>query len=109
MLLVLAIACLAGAVFLVGDVATQPARQRRASVARAASYGRVVLRAGDARSFRERAIVPLAGRVAKAVLRLSPRTTVEEVSRKLLTAGMSTPATTFLAVKGVAAVAGLVF
>jgi tight adherence protein C len=109
MLLVLAFGCLAGAGFLAGELATQPARQRRASVARAASYGRIVLRRGDIRSFRERALLPLAARLAQAVLRLSPKTTVEAVSLKLISAGMSTSPTAFLAVKGGAALGGLVF
>ena len=64
MLLVLAIGCLAGAGFLVAELVTQPARQRRAVVPRASTMAGFVLRRGDARSFRERAVLPLAGRVA---------------------------------------------
>jgi tight adherence protein C len=109
MLLVLALVCLAAAAFLVGEVATQPARQRRDAVGRAASYGRIVLRRGDTRSFRERALLPFAGRVAGAVLRLSPKTTVESVSFKLISAGLGIAPTAFLAIKGVAAVVGIVF
>jgi tight adherence protein C len=109
MLLLLALGCLAGAGFLVGEVATQPARQRRAAVSRAASYGRIVLRRGDTRSFRERAVLPLAARLSQAVLRLSPKTTVEAVSLKLLRAGMGVSAQTFLACKAVGAAVGFVF
>jgi tight adherence protein C len=109
MFLVLALACLAGAGYLVGEVATQPARQRRAAVSRAASYGRIVLRRGDTRSFHERAILPLAARIAQAVLRLSPKTTVEAVSLKLIAAGMSVSPQTFLAYKGAGAAGGLLF
>jgi tight adherence protein C len=109
MLLVLAIGCLAGAGFLVAELVTQPARQRRANVSRAATYGRIVLRRGDSRSFRQRAVLPLAGRVAHTVLRLSPKTTVEAVTLKLVSAGMSVSATAFLAIKGCSAVGGFVF
>jgi len=109
MLLVLAIGCLAAAGFLVAELVTQPARQRRAAVSRASTYGRIVLRRGDSRSFRQRAVLPLAGRVAHTVLRLSPKTTVEAVTLKLVSAGMSVSATTFLAIKGCSAAGGVVF
>jgi tight adherence protein C len=109
MLLLFALACLAGAVFLVGEVTTAPARQRREAVERASSYGRVVLRRGDHRSFGERAVQPLAHKIARGVLKLSPKTTVEAVSLKLIAAGLSVSATAFLAVKGIAAAFGLVF
>src|SRR2546423_663213 len=109
MLLVLALVFLAGAAFLVGEVATQPARQRREAVGRAASYGRIVLRRGDTRSFHERAILPFAARLADGVLRLSPKTTVESVSLKLISAGLGISPTAFLAVKGGAAAVGVVF
>jgi tight adherence protein C len=109
MLLVLALGCLAGAGYLVAELVTQPARQRRANVSRASTYGRLVLRRGDSRSFRQRAVLPLAGRVAHAVLRLSPKTTVEAVTLKLVSAGMSVSATTFLAIKGCSAAGGFVF
>ena len=109
MLLVLALGCLAGAAYLVAEILTQPARQRRAGVSRASSYGRIVLRRGDNRSFRDRAVLPLAARMARAVLRLSPKTTVEAVTFKLVSAGLSVSATTFLAIKGCSAVAGFVF
>jgi tight adherence protein C len=109
MLLLLALACLGAAAFLLGELATQPARQRRDAVSRAASYGRVVVRRGNARPFRERALVPLAGKIADTVLRLSPKTTVEAVSFKLLSAGLSLSPTTFLAFKGVGAAGGVLF
>jgi tight adherence protein C len=107
MLLVLALGCLAGAGFLLAEFVTQPARLRRSSVARASTYGKTVLRRGDTRSFRDRAVLPFAARVAQAVLRLSPKTTVEAVTLKLLSAGMSVSATAFLAIKGSSAAGGL--
>ncbi len=106
-LLVLAFACAAGAVFLVGEVATAPARQRRASIVRAASYSRALVRRGDGRSFGERVLVPLSGRLASTVLRLSPRTTTDAVALKLISAGLSTSPNAFLAGKGAGAGLGL--
>src|SRR3954452_10364026 len=107
MLLVLALGCLAGAGFLLAEFATQPARLRKSSVARASTYGKTVLRRGDTRSFRDRAVLPFAVRVAQAVLRLSPKTTVEAVTLKLLSAGLSISATALLAIKGSSAAGGL--
>jgi tight adherence protein C len=106
MLLVLAVGCLAGAGFLIAEFATQPARLRRSSVARASTYGKTVLRRGDTRSFRDRAVLPFAARIAHAVLRLSPKTTVEAVTLKLISAGMTISATAFLAIKGSSAAGG---
>jgi len=109
LLLVLALACLGGAVFLIGQLATEPARLRQIAVSRASTYGRTILRRGDTRPFRERALLPLALRVAHGVLRLSPKTTVEMVTMKLISAGVSMSATTFLAVKGCAVLGGFIF
>ena len=39
MLLIIAVACLAGAVFLAGEVATLPSRERARSMRRATTYG----------------------------------------------------------------------
>ena len=108
MLLILALGCLAASGFLVAEVATGPARLRRAAISRASTYGKLMLRRGDTRSFRERAMLPLAGRVAHTVLRLSPKTTAEAVTLKLLSAGISMSTTTFLAVKGGSAAGGFV-
>jgi tight adherence protein C len=106
-LILLAFMCLAGAVYLVGELATAPARQRRASVARAASYSRAIVRDSEDRSFRDRVVRPLSERLAGTVLRLAPKTTVESVSLKLISAGVSISANAFLAIKGGGAVAGL--
>src|SRR4051812_34091598 len=108
MLLALSLACLAGAVYLLGEVATAPARQRSTSVRRAANYGRVRLASDVAPRFRERVVTPLLARTAGLVLRLNPKTTVEGVAGKLLAAGLSqriTPSN-FLAGKGLVAGAG---
>src|SRR5919202_2893173 len=102
MLLVLALMFLGGAAYLIGEVVTAPARQRQYAVQRAATYGKVKLRSGkDMAKFNERVVGPLAQRIARLVLRFSPKSTVESVSMKLLAAGMSVSPTTFLAVKGV--------
>jgi tight adherence protein C len=106
LLLLLALLALAGAVFLISELATEPARQRHAAVSRASTYGRIVLRRGDTRPFRERALLPLALKVAHGVLRLSPKTTVETVTMKLVSAGISMSPTTFLAVKGCGVLGG---
>jgi tight adherence protein C len=112
MLLVLALACLAGAVFLLGEVATAPARQRFLSVRRAATYGRVRLAAGDQRTpFKERVVLPLVHWMANFVLRISPKASPEAIAGKLLAAGMAQKMspTGFLAAKGIMACGGLLF
>ncbi len=108
MLLVLALACLAGAGYLGTQVVTAPSRQRRQAVGRASTYGRVVLKTGERRSFRERILVPLAAKLARLVLKLSPKTSLEDVSVKLIAAGFPISPQAFLAVKGGAAVSGVI-
>jgi tight adherence protein C len=109
MLLFLAILCLAGAVFLVGEIATLPARERERSIRRASNYGFVRLASPlDAKKFRERAVEPLRESLARWVLKLNPRTSTESISLKLLGAGLGrriTPAG-FLAAKGALAATG---
>ena len=109
MLLVLAIGCLAGAGFLVAELRPRP----RGSVAPQFPAPR---RTAARASTRRQPVVPasapcsrLAGRVAHTVLRLSPKTTVEAVTLKLVSAGMTVSATTFLAIKGCSAAGGFVF
>ena len=108
MVLFLALACLAAAAYLGAHAATSPGRQRRQAVGRAASYGRVVLTVGDRRSFRERIVAPAAASIARLVLRLSPKTSIEDVSIKLIAAGLQITPQAFLAAKGACAVGGLV-
>jgi tight adherence protein C len=102
---------LAGAVYLVFEVATAGARERRTLVRRAARYGKLKLptRPGQ-ESFGERVLAPLKGKLAGWALKLSPRSTVDGVAAKLLVAGLGrtmTP-TTFLAFKGGAGIGGAV-
>lgn len=81
---------LATAAFLVGEAVTLPARERRLSVRRAATYGKVRLASRAGReSFRERALEPLVQKLAAWTLKLNPKTSVESVSAKLLSAGLS--------------------
>src|ERR671914_989730 len=110
LLLLLALLFAAGAVYLVADVATAGARERRTLVRRAARYGKLKLptRPGHD-SFAERVIAPLKGKLAGWALKLSPRSTVDGVAAKLLLAGLGrrmTP-TTFLAFKAGAGIGGL--
>ncbi len=111
MLLFFALVLFGGAAFLVGEIATYPARQKERSLKRAADYGQAKIRPSDLERlrFRERVLVPAASRFASIPLRLSPRTTVESVQTRLIAAGLSQRVTpqAFLAVKGGALVGGL--
>ena len=74
MLLVLALMCLGAAVYFVGDLVTQPGREREHSVKRAARYGKLGVRARPQQArFRQRVMLPLRDRVAALVLKTNPR------------------------------------
>ncbi len=112
LLLLLALASLALAVFLIGEVATLPTRQRQGSIRRAATYGtkkksvnQMVAQAG----LRERAVSPAATAMARVVLRVSPKATLDGINAKLLAAGLGrrVSPTAFLAAKGITAIIGL--
>ena len=109
MILFIAFLCLAGAVFLIGEVATLPSRERERSIRRASHYGFVRIASPlDAKKFRERAMEPMRESMARWVLKVNPRTSLESISLKLLGAGLGrrvTP-TSFLAAKGLLAVFG---
>jgi tight adherence protein C len=109
-LLVFGLASLGLAAYLIGEVATLPARQREGSLRRAATYGRR-RKAAPGRGeegFRERAVEPMKMGLAHAVLKLSPRMTVDKVSRRLMGAGVGRAfsPTSFLASKAVFAGVG---
>ena len=113
MLLALAVALLAAAVYLVGEVVTYPARERQQSLRRASNYGRFRFAgAGPERlRFRERVVGPMSDRLARLALRVDPRVSMESVGLRLLAAGMwrtMTP-TSFLAAKAVGAGLGGAF
>lgn len=112
LLLLIGLVLLAAAAVLVGELITLPVRERDGSVRRATTYG-------DRRSpaelamepLRERALSPLKQKVARAVLRLNPKLTVENVTFRLLCAGLSRRISPlgFLSAKGLLAVGGIVF
>jgi tight adherence protein C len=109
-LLILALASLGAAVFYVAEVVTSPARERRNLVTRAAQYGRMrVLHERELPRFRERALAPVVQRLARLMLRVNPRMSLESVAKKLAAAGMRrTTPTTFLAIRAFCGIAGLV-
>jgi tight adherence protein C len=117
LLLFVALMCLAGAVYLVAEVITVPARERMESFRRASRYGRKSRQAKNAvvGSLRERAIMPMLEKTALLVLRVNPKLTVNAVQFRLLSAGLGRriSPTAFLASKGLCAVgfavAGFIF
>jgi len=109
-LLVLALMCLGAAVYFIGDLVTQPGRERELSVKRAARYGKLGLRARPHQpKFQQRVLTPLRDRVAALVLKTNPKMSMEAVQTKILSAGLGRrlSATGFLALKGFGVVAGL--
>jgi tight adherence protein C len=110
MLFAFAFALLAVAAFFAAEAATLPARQRRISVKRASTYGRVLLnRQGNQLPFNERIIDPAKLRLAGWALRVTPKSSVDAVAAKLRAAGLGRrlSPTTFLAGKMVASGGGL--
>ena len=110
MLFAFAFALLAVAAFLAAEAATLPARQRRISVKRASTYGRVLLnQRGTALPFNQRVVDPAKRRLAGVALRLTPKSSMDAVSAKLRAAGLSRTisAQTFLAGKLLASAGGL--
>jgi tight adherence protein C len=109
--LLIAIASLGLAVFLIGEAATLPARERHGSIRRAATYGKsrrqTSGRSED--SFGERVVEPLKMGLAQVTLKANPRMTVDSVSARLMGAGLGrmVSPTTFLAGKAAAAIGGV--
>jgi tight adherence protein C len=110
-LLILAIAAIGGAVFLFGELATSPMRNRRNLVHRAANYGRTrTITGNELPRFRERALGPFVAKAANLVLRVNPRVRADAVSQKLMAAGMRrTSPVTIIGAKGILLVGGLIF
>ena len=106
----LAFISLAVSVYLVGDVVTQPGRERDRAVRRAANYGRHRVQATglERLRFTERVIVPATGSLARFALRLNPRANQDAIAIRLMAAGMgrSLTPTSFLAMKGGGALIG---
>lgn len=112
LLLIVASACLAASVYVVGQAATQPERERRSLVRRAARYGhvRVAGRREERLSLRERVLAPATARLAGVMLRLNRRENLEQVQQRLLAAGLGTVSPSgFLAAKGLLAGVGAFF
>jgi len=112
-LLVLALICLGAAAFLVGELITQPQQERARFFKRVGSYGQQqqqVVKPAD-EGLKKRLGVPVLEKLARVVLRLNPKTTIDGTAYKLVSAGMSRriSPTAFLASKAVFAVLGLVF
>jgi tight adherence protein C len=108
--LLIGFGCLAAAAFLVGEVATLPAREREGAVRRASNYGRFRMLTGEQRvPFKERVLAPATASLAGLVLKLNPKTSAETVRLRLLSAGLSdrVSVNTFLAVKAVGGALGL--
>jgi len=112
LMLVVALLCLAGSVYLIAEYVSLPARERMLSFRRAAAYGKRSQKKDGALhgSLRERALVPAMERAARAVLRINPKMSVEAVNLRLLSAGLGRRISpmAFLAGKMFAAIAGLV-
>jgi tight adherence protein C len=110
LLLVLAVFCLAGAAFLLGELVTAPSRQRYLSVRRAASYGRRELPSGTPQeTIHERLVAPIGDWLARWALRVNPRSSTDSVSRRLMASGlgMRISPTGFLALKALLALVGV--
>ena len=102
LLILLAVLFLAGAAYLLGEAATAPARDRQVSVKRAANYGKFRAALGTREQpFHERVVGPAVERLAKLVLRIHPKTTVDGVRGRLHAAGLgrTVSPTGFLAAK----------
>ena len=110
LLIVLGAFCLAGAAYLVGEAVTLPARERRTSMHRAATYGKVRAILGVRQlPFSQRVLAPLGDRLAGWTLKLHPRTSIDGVSARLMAAGLGRKIspTTFLAFKSALAIGGV--
>lgn len=87
MLLLLAFVCLAGALVIVGQLVTQPARDRQASLRRAGAYTESEASSDD--PLLERLNKRYSGRLAQVASRLDPRATEERIGFKLVSAGLA--------------------
>ena len=106
----LAFLFLAASAYLVGEVVTQPSRERDRAVRRAANYGRHRVQATglERLRFHERVLVPSVAWLARAALKVNPRANLDAIALRLVSAGMgrSISPTTFLAIKAGSAIGG---
>jgi tight adherence protein C len=111
MLLFLALLPLALAVFLVGEVATDPQRRRSVALKRAATYGaRRAQPANALPRFSERVVAPAVERLATLALRLNPKASADAIGTRLIAAGLAQRISTsqFLAFKAGFALGGVI-
>ncbi len=87
MLLLLAFVCLAGALVIVGQLVTKPARDRQASLRRAGAYAGEESTGGD--PLLDRLNERYSGRLAHFAGRLDPRATEDKIGFKLVSAGLA--------------------
>jgi len=112
MTLFLAILLLSGAAYLGLEVASTPSRARRARLQRAANYGKARIERvrGEPTTGLVTRMTPLVENLlVRLVLRLNPRTSVENVAGRLLAAGYARRCSprAFLALKGGTCIGGL--
>jgi tight adherence protein C len=112
LILFLSALCLASAAYVLGEVVTQPHRERARAIRRAATYGHSRIAGGgiERLRFKERVLAPATARLAALAFRMNPRISMEAIGLRLLSAGLGrtmTP-TAFLAAKGAGAVGGAV-
>jgi tight adherence protein C len=109
----LAFLFLAASAYLVGEVVTQPSRERDRAVRRAANYGRHRVQATglERLRFHERVLIPGVAWLARVALKVNPRANLDAIGLRLLAAGMgrSMTPTTFLAIKAGTAIGGGIF
>jgi len=88
MMLVLAFACLAGAMFLIGQLLTAPKRERQESLRRARAYGQL-----DGESRVDPLLARLSARhgnrLARVALRFDPRANEERIGMRLVASGLA--------------------
>ena len=112
-LFLLGLVSLGGAAFVVAELVTLPARERQRFLQRTAEYGRAETRVRRIQDegVKKRLLEPLVERTARLVLKVNPKTTIEGVSYKLVSAGLSRSIspTSFLASKVGVAVITTVF
>ena len=108
MLLIAAAVCLTLSALAAGNLVTLPARNRRARIRSAATYGSVRVAQGPERvRFRERVVEPLVLSLARAMLRLNPKQDLASLARLLMSAGLrNISPQAFLAIKGAAGATG---
>src|SRR5262249_45064455 len=111
-LLLIGLVCLGLAVFLVSELVTLPAKQRSGSLRRASSWGRTARPVVEQRidPLAQRTLQPLKEKLARGVLRLNPKANVEQVSFRILVAGLNRriSPTGFLSSKAFLSIGGIV-